>query len=501
MNQGIHPAERLVQLREKLGLSQRELAKEFQVSSGAIACWETGVRAIPGPVLRLVELYEDSFPSIQKKRTSKETEALLGEIRAALNISSQGHDQRELLSLSEGMEEYLEDTRSLNSLSGQIKRMFIQRLVNSLQNRKGVSVKIAQLASFLEMGLPMEVRQALGTLQSRGKPEKHKVIQRVIEEEYGKPLKEVFPHWREEPLAVTSIGQVHYARLSNGDEVAVKVQHPNIREILKKQIAKIELAGSLAAFIGKDAAVITPEIGRSLLQECDYHHEASNQEKFRNILSDFPGVIVPRVYRDLVRDRVLVTEYIKGESFHSFVTRTSQEQRNAAAESLLGALTTAVFGYGLNYSDMHPGNFLFADGKVVLLDFGRVIDCSRGRLKIESRFYLHFMDRDYEKCRQMAPMLFAKEGAAFDFDAFWNFLLKAHTHLMVDSKFRFTRDYAKTLSKEGRVFSKKHQLQMNKDIFWAFVFSTSTWALLADLDAEVNYRRMAIKTTRLGLDL
>lgn len=501
VNQGMHPAERMVQLREKLGLSQREFAKEFQVSSGAIACWETGVRAIPGPVLRLMDLYEDSLPSIQKKRNSKETEALLGEIRAALNISTQGLDQHELHSLSEGMEEYLEDTLSLNSLSGQIKRMFIQRLVSSLQSRKGVSVKIAQLASFLEMGLPMEVRQALGTLQSRGKPEKHKVIQRVIEAEYGKPLNEVFPHWREEPLAVTSLGQVHYARLPNGDEVAVKVQHPNIRETLKKQIGKLELIQSLAAFLGKEENEITGEISRALLQECDYAQEALNQEKFRNILSDFPGIIVPYVYRELVRDRVLVTQYVKAESFQSFVARAKQEQRNAAAESLLGALSTAAFGYCLTYTDLHPGNFMFADGKVVILDFGRVINYPRERMKVESRFYRAFLDRDYEKCRTMAPQLFAKEGADFDFDAFWTFLLKAHVHLLSDTRFRFTRDYAKAISREGRVFSKKHQLQMNKDVFWAFVYSASTWALFADLDADVNFRKIALESLELGLSL
>nr|BFD62279.1 hypothetical protein BdHM001_09600 [Bdellovibrio sp. HM001] len=497
----LHPAERLVRLREQLGLSQRELAKEFQVSSGAIACWETGARAIPGPILKLMELYEDSLPSMGKQRTSSETQKLLERIRDSLSSATQDRDSQTVRSLSEGMEEYLEDAISMNSLSGKIKHLFIQRLVNSLHSRKGVSVKVAQLASFLEMGLPMEIRQALGTLQSRAIPEKPKVIQKILEEEYGKPMKEVFSYWREEPLAVTSLGQVHYARLLDGDEVAVKVQHPNIRGTLNKQIQKLELVQSLVAFLGKDAANITPEISRSLLQECDYQQEALNQEKFRNLLSDFPGVIVPRVHRDLIRERVLVSQFIKAESFQSFVTRATQEQRNVAAESLLGALSTAAFGYCLTYSDLHPGNFLFTDGKVVLLDFGRVIDYPRERMKVESRFYQHFLERDYERCSQMAPALFAKEGAEFDFDAFWNFLMKANVHLLTEGKFRFTRDYAKAISREGRVFNKKYQLQMNKDVFWAFVYSASTWAILADLDAEVPMRRIAQKTIRLGLDL
>lgn len=501
LNESVHPAVRLLQLREKLGFSQRELAKEFQVSSGAIASWEVGTRPIPGPVLKLIALYEDSLPPSEKKRTSKETEALLQEIRGTLKAAISDMDSKELDALTGGMEEYLEDSLALNSLGGQIKRMLIQRLVSSLESRKGITVKIAQLASFLEIGLPLEVRQALGTLQSRSKPEKSKVIQKVIEEEYGKPLKEVFSYWRDEPLAVTSLGQVHYARLLNGDEVAVKVQHPAIRETLKKQFNKLEMMQSLAAFFGKEDTEIVPEIKRSLLQECDYVQEAANQEKFRNILSDFPNIIVPRVYRDLVRDRVLVTEFVKAETFQSFVARANQEQRNNAAESLLEALSTAAFGYCLNYSDMHPGNFMFVNDKVVILDFGRVIDYPRERMKVECQFYRAFLNRDIEKCRVMAPSLFAKEGAEFDFDAFWTFMLKAHTHILADGRFRFSRDYAKAISREGRVFSKKYQLQFSKDTFWAFVYSASTWAMLADFDSDVNIRRVAIKTTSLGLSL
>lgn len=497
-NQNLHPAERLVLLRQTLGLSQRELAKEFQVSGGAIACWETGTRVIPGPVLKLIDLYEDSLPSVNKTRPQGKAENILNGLKESLSLKDNEEDLQEIQSLRNGVTKYFEDTASVNSLNGKLKRILIERLLKSLKNRKGVSAKVAQLASFLEMGLPFEVRNALGTLQSRAEPEKPKVIQRVVEEEYGKPLKEIFSYWQEKPLAVTSLGQVHYAKLANGKEVAVKVQHPNIKEILQNQISKMELAQSLASFLGKGDSDIFAEIKRALMQECDYRQEALNQEKFRNILSDDPRVIVPYIYRDLVRERVMVSEFIKAESFQNFTARANQNQKNAAAEILIEAILKASFGYCLVHTDLHPGNFLFTDGKVVLLDFGRVFDYPVERMKLEGQFYYSMLHRDYDKCQTLAKVLFAKEGEEFDFDAFWIFLQHAHAHLLVDNRFKFTRDYAKVLVREGRVFSKKHQLQMIKEAFWAFVFTSSTWGILADLEADINMRRISMKSVRLS---
>lgn len=500
-NQSTHPSERLIQLRHTLGLSQRDLAKEFQVSSGAIASWETGTRIIPGPVLRLIELYEKSLPSMEKKTPQRGTDTFLKELKTTLSLSNSEEDRQILETFQNGLAPYLDATDSVNSLNSKLKLMLVQRMLKSLKTSKGLTAKIAQLASFLEMGLPLEIRTALGTLQSRAEPAKPKAIQKIMEEEYGLPLMEVFPHWREEPLAVTSLSQVHYAKLPNGDEVAVKVQHPEIRDILQKQISKIELVQSLASFLGKNDNEIIAEIKRSLLQECDYFQEAQNQERFRNVVSDDPRAIVPRVYRDLVRERVFVSEFIRGESFQNFVSRANQSQRNTAAEIIMETLTKAAFGYCLTHTDLHPGNFLFANGKVAFLDFGRLIDCNATRMKVECQFYIAMLNRDYEKCKELALTVFAKDKKNFDFDAFWAFLLKSHAHLMTDDKFQFSRDYAQTITREGRAFSKKHQLQTNKETFWAFVFSVSTWGLLADLGADINLRRIALKTTRMAENL
>jgi len=497
----IHPAERLVLLREILGLSQREMAKEFQVSPGAIALWETGSRAIPGPVLKLIEVYEKSLPVTARNDSSLKVENLLAELREVLSTKNSAEVQEALELIKNGVDTFFDDSSAINNLSGRLKLILVQRLLKSLKNSKGLSTKIAQLASFMEMGISPEVRHALGTLQSRSLPSKFTEIQSLLEEEYGKPLKMIFSHFQEKPIAVTSLGQVHYAKLLDGQEVAVKVQHPQIHSILQKQFRNMELLKTLGSFLGKNDHGIIEELKRALFQECDYQQEARNQEKFRNIWSDDPRVVVPFVYRDLVRNRVMVTEFIRGESFHSFCIRASQSQRNQAAETLLDCLTKAAFGYCQTYTDQHPDNFLFLDGKIVILDFGRVIDYPVDRLKVECQFYLHMMNQEYEKCRALAGPLFAKDTDDFDFDAFWNFLQKSHQHLMTDEKFKFTRQYVKTISREGRVFSKKYQLKMTKEAFWAYVFGASSWGILADLNSDVNFRHIAMKNTYLGTQL
>lgn len=400
--------------------------------------------------------------------------------------------------MEKGFSSFVESESSVNSLSSRLKQILIERFIKSLNKSKGVSAKIAQLASFLEIGIPVEVRHALGALQSRAKPTDSKTVFKILKEQYDTNPKKLFPHWREEPLAVTSIGQVHYARLADGQEVAVKVQHPKISAVLDAQLRKAEFIQSIAVLLGKKETDVLPEIRRAPMQECDYRQEALNQNKFREILASQSRVIVPRVHNELVRERVLVSDYIRGRSFQNFVAVSNQQERNEATEIIFIALMTAAFGHCLTQSDWHPGNFLFVDGKVVLLDFGRIIDYPRERMKLEAHFYMNFLTGNDAQAQALARTIFAKDGDTFDFDEFWIFLKQNHMHLLVDKPFHFTRAYAKSLNNQGRAYSKKHQISMDKNSLWAMVFAMSSWGIFAELEAHINFRNIALKTTKLG---
>lgn len=476
-------------------MSQRDLAREFQVSSAAIAQWETGTREVPGSVLKLISLYEKSLQRI----SHLEQNSTIPQLEKYFEAGENAEKRKALKLLEREFASYSEEQSYLNSLESRVKQILIERLMKSVTKSYGVSAKIAQLASFLELGLPHEVRNALGTLQSRSTPMDKKVIRNILLKEYGKDFKKTFTFWRDEPLAVTSLGQVHYARLADGKEVAVKIQHPDISQILDSQLSKIEFIESMTALLGYKKADLLLEVRNILMRECDYRQEALNQDMFRKILSDRNDVIIPKVYHEFLRDRVLVTEYIRGKSFQNFVLTALPGEKNKAAETIIESLATAVFGHCLIQSDLHPGNFLFVDGKVVLLDFGRIIVEDPENIKTQSLMYLAWLNGEYEKARILASeSIFAKDPN-FDFDRFWSMLSASQVHLMDDTRFHFTRSYAKYVAQVCRTYAKQGKMTLDRELLWATIFSISTWGLYADLDARVNFRRIAFKTMQLGL--
>lgn len=154
-------AMRLKKLREYLGYSQRELAHEFQVTSGAIAHWETGVRPIPGPVKKLISIYEESLNFKDEAASLVSEEAL--EVSRNLfkqsiktlhqeGISPKEAEQKNLARLAE---DYFSETFARDRVSGSIKAAIARQVIKSLEGSRGLSIKAAQMASFLELGLPI----------------------------------------------------------------------------------------------------------------------------------------------------------------------------------------------------------------------------------------------------------------------------------------------------------------------------------------------------------
>ncbi|MNL29256.1 hypothetical protein D3C87_1509340 [compost metagenome] len=239
------------------------------------------------------------------------------------------------------------------------------------------------------------------------------------------------------------------------------------------------------------------------MQECNYRKEAENQEKFRLALLHDKRILVPQIHQELTRDRILVSDYIKGRSFQSFVAKALPQERAHALEAIIGSLFTMAMTNCLAQTDLHPGNFLFTDNKVVLLDFGRVIEANPKNIKAQCQFYLACLEeQNYEKSLQLSRKAFSTDNDPnFDFSEFWKMMHDAHPHLLTDERFHFTRDSAKKMGKLWKDYSKQHQAPIDKDMFWGTVFSVSTWGLFADLDAEVNYRKIAFPAMKLGAKL
>lgn len=482
----LHPSERLKLLRESLGLSQRELAKEFMVSSGAIASWELGSNPVPGPINRLIDLYEQSHVSSESdhNKMMKELKNLLESLKI--------HDEQ-LNVIQSNLNVYFKDLAYLNSLHAKSKYAIAKNLINFLSGSKGLTIKAAQLASYMEMGLPAEIRQALGNLQSNLKPMPKKSLELAIESSYNKKIGDVFLYFDYKPIAVTSLAQVHHAKLKSGEEVAVKVQTPDLKNILNKQLKRLNFLGKVGGLYDKDILILVEEIKRAILEECDYKKEILNQEKIGQILKDFPRVIVPKVYHNYCKDNIIVSEFIHGENFLNFSKRAGQASRNIVGEALIRSLSHLAFSHHVVLADIHAENFLVKNDKIVLLDFGRITNPNYERMKYETMFFRAFIMDQKELARGLAERAgYANDNSNFDFDEFWSFFKVSQIHLLKNDKYKFTRNHLAIISREGRRFAQKKMLKFSPEAFWGFAFSSGTWSLCADLEAECNWHQIGL---------
>jgi predicted unusual protein kinase regulating ubiquinone biosynthesis (AarF/ABC1/UbiB family) len=249
-----------------------------------------------------------------------------------------------------------------------------QQVAESLGDMKGALMKLGQIASFLDEGLPEPWRAALATLQSDAPPMASELAAVVIEGELGAPPARIFRTWDPIPLAAASIGQVHRAVLEDGREVAVKVQYPGVAEAIGADLANTELLARMLPmlFPALDASVLAGELRDRLTEELDYRHEAANQRRFVDAYRGHPFIHVPRVVDHLSTGRVLTTDLARGARFTE-VEGWDADQRDRAGEALFRFVFRGINRLGMFNGDPHPGNYLFRpDGHVTFLDFGLV---------------------------------------------------------------------------------------------------------------------------------
>ncbi|HEY0143433.1 MAG TPA: AarF/UbiB family protein [Thermoanaerobaculia bacterium] len=243
-------------------------------------------------------------------------------------------------------------------------------------------VKFGQLLSTRPDIVPQEYIVALESLQDDVEPFSFADVERTVEEELGVRISKAFESFDSTPLAAASLGQVHRAILRDGREVVVKVQRPNVREQVQKDLEVfMEIAQTLEthADIARKMSLVSSleQVRMAMYSELNYLQEARNSETIRANLTQFPQIYIPAVVHDLSSSRVLTTELVKGKKV-SKLTPLSLVEGNYAA--LAGVLTHAYLKQicvdGFWHSDPHPGNVFIREiegvPEIVLLDFGMV---------------------------------------------------------------------------------------------------------------------------------
>lgn len=249
-------------------------------------------------------------------------------------------------------------------------------IARELGGMRGAMTKIGQAISVAAHSLPEEARQALASLQADMPPMAPGLAERIIREDLGLAVEQLFLDWDCVPAAAASIGQVHRARLLDGSPVAVKVQYPGLENCLGADLRNATRIASLfagIAFPGVAVPALIEELRFSLLEELDYRIEARRQHGFATRWAGHSDISVPRVFLEHSSKRVLVSGWVDGSDLATFAREGSIDARRRAGEALLDFALDSVFQYGEFQADPHPGNLKFSHtGAVTVLDFGLV---------------------------------------------------------------------------------------------------------------------------------
>ena len=377
-----------------------------------------------------------------------------------------------------------------------------QQVADELGRMKGALMKLGQMASYLDEGLPEPLRLALAQLQSNAPPMSSDLVDSVIIAELGAPPAQVFAEWDPEPIAAASIGQVHRAVIIDPDTgveraVAVKVQYPGVDEAISADLRNADLLGAILrqGFGGLDPTEMVNEIKERLSEELDYRREADNQRRFADFYRGHPRIHIPDVVDHLSTARVLTTDLVDGHTWAELLT-WDEHERDLAAETIFRFVFRSLYTMHAFNGDPHPGNYLFhGDGRVTFLDFGLVKEFSEAEMHtFETMVRLAAVEHDVPGFRAIleeAGMLLP--DAPVDTDEVGEYFSHFYEPVSADREMTWTPSYASSIVRH--TFDRSSPISQYATVPRAFVFiqriNLGLYALLGELGARGNYRRLA----------
>ncbi len=270
--------------------------------------------------------------------------------------------------------------------------------------------------------LPLPFVEELGTLVDDVPSFPNEVAFARIEKELGRKINEVYDEFEVKPVAAASLGQVYRAKLKTGEEVAVKVQRPNLESVIKGDIEILRKVVKFAERFPKlnenaDWAGMLKEFDITIHEEMDYASEGRNAERFKESFKDWSNVHVPTIYWDATTSKIITMDFIHGTKVVDLEGLAARKMSPEKVNRLLiRTYLKQLLEDGFFHADPHPGNLLvMPDGRLAFFDFGMV-----GRItpKLQAKMidaFFHVVAKDPDGIAQdLIDLDFLKPGADED---------------------------------------------------------------------------------------
>ncbi|MCK5286513.1 MAG: hypothetical protein KAJ59_01745 [Thermodesulfovibrionia bacterium] len=349
-------------------------------------------------------------------------------------------------------------------------------------------IKLGQVLSLRKDILPGTFITELERLQENVEPISLEAVKAQIVKELGKSSEELFAFFEEKPLAAASIAQVHSAQLFDGRAVVVKIQRPEIEEIIRTDL---NLLGHIARLLDKyipESRLYDPksqieELKKTILKELDFETEMRHAQRFRENFIDSKDVFVPMVLNNLSTKRVLTIEMSEGRK----ITELFQEEtelKKDVARRLVESYLKQVFTDGFFHADPHPGNILILeDGKLCFHDFGMMGYLSPDMRENLADWFLAFIDKNFDAIADIYLKI-GITGEGFNRSAFkrdlGNFIEEYYNLSLKEFSF------ASILERSIRI-GKAHGIRVPSDLLLLGKAFMTVESVVRDLDPDFNF--------------